>query len=329
MTIFAVVKKEHMKLLSQIKERHGRLERWQRDSLRHVPTTASGETRHCHCCEHDYVGNYCPTCGQRAGTKRITWDTLKSGVMDVWGMGSRALPYTLWQLLLRPGYLIADYINGRRQVSFPPVKMLVVVALFVFVVMRWLMANEPPEAEVSSGVPSYDSIIDTLSTHYDWSALIAFSLFIYPTYVIFRFAPRCTAHTIPEGFYVQVFNATQFLIYLLAGELIGTFLPDDATWYLVLCPVVILFVLWRTYRQLFGYRWWGTLWRLLMVLACGGLTLFMFIFVFVCVDSILTHNTERLMDFLCGRLPFYLGAYALLMWGGYAIGKHTAARRTR
>ena len=115
-----------MKLLSQIKERQGRLERWQRDSLRHVPTTASGETRHCHCCEHDYVGNYCPTCGQRAGTKRITWDTLKSGVMDVWGMGSRALPYTLWQLLLRPGNLIAGYINGRRQVSFPPVKMPVV-----------------------------------------------------------------------------------------------------------------------------------------------------------------------------------------------------------
>ena len=30
---------------------------------------------------------------------------------------------------LRPGYLIHDYISGKRQVSFPPVKMLFIVAI--------------------------------------------------------------------------------------------------------------------------------------------------------------------------------------------------------
>ena len=47
---------------------------------------------------------------------------------------TRSLPYTLWQLLWRPGYLIRDYISGKRQVSFPPVKMLVVMALLVVLV---------------------------------------------------------------------------------------------------------------------------------------------------------------------------------------------------
>jgi hypothetical protein len=65
---------------------------------------------------------------------RITWRTLRQGFAMLWGMDSRSLPYTLWQLLLRPGYLIGDYISGRRQVSFPPIKMLAIVALFALII---------------------------------------------------------------------------------------------------------------------------------------------------------------------------------------------------
>ena len=97
----------------KIKKSYNQFKQWQRNSLLHVTSTPSSDTHHCHCCENDYTGNYCPTCGQRAGVKHLTWNSVRSGVMDVWGVGSRSLPYTLWQLLLRPGYLIADYINGR------------------------------------------------------------------------------------------------------------------------------------------------------------------------------------------------------------------------
>ena len=44
-------------------------------------------------------------------------------------MDTRSLSFTLIQLLLRPGYLIHDYLSGKRQVSFPPVKMLFIVAI--------------------------------------------------------------------------------------------------------------------------------------------------------------------------------------------------------
>jgi len=64
----------------------------------------------------------------------ITWHSVWQGVMDVWGVGTRSLPFTLWQLLWRPGYLIRDYISGKRQVSFPPVKMLVVMAVHLVLV---------------------------------------------------------------------------------------------------------------------------------------------------------------------------------------------------
>ena len=44
-------------------------------------------------------------------------------------MDSRSLLFTLVQLLQRTGYLISDYISGKRQASFPPVKMLLIVAI--------------------------------------------------------------------------------------------------------------------------------------------------------------------------------------------------------
>ena len=131
------------------KQSFSKFRQWQKDSTLHIPQP-SDERHHCHCCDSDYTGNYCPQCGQKAGDQHITWASIRTGVMDLWGMGTRSLPYTLWQLLLRPGYLIGDYISGRRQVSFPPIKMLVFVALLVYIVISILSpedTNKNPESD--------------------------------------------------------------------------------------------------------------------------------------------------------------------------------------
>lgn len=127
--------------------------------------------------------------------------------MDLWGMGTRSLPYTLWQLLLRPGYLIGDYISGRRQVSFPPIKMLVFVALLVYIVIS-ILSPEDTNKNPESDYMMLDYAFSFFEKHYDVGMMFFFSLFIIPTYFIFRFAPRCDHHTLPEGFYIQVFNST-------------------------------------------------------------------------------------------------------------------------
>ena len=95
---------------------------------------ATNEEQHCNNCGRTFIGNFCPYCSQKAGEGYIGWKSVQQSVMDVWGLGSRSLPNTVWQLFLRPGYLISDYISGKRQVSFPPVKMLFilsVVAIFL------------------------------------------------------------------------------------------------------------------------------------------------------------------------------------------------------
>jgi hypothetical protein len=65
---------------------------------------------------------------------RIGWNSVHQSVMDVWGLGSRSVLSSACQLLLRPGYFVSDYISGKRQVSFPPMKMLFILVVAYFII---------------------------------------------------------------------------------------------------------------------------------------------------------------------------------------------------
>ena len=92
------------------KKRCERLRQWQKKPFEYE--FANNEEHKCNNCEHTFKGNYCPYCSQKAGEGYIGWDSVRQSVMDVWGLGSHSLPNTVLQLLVRPGYLISDYISG-------------------------------------------------------------------------------------------------------------------------------------------------------------------------------------------------------------------------
>ena len=82
-------------------------------------------------------------------------------------------------------------------------------------------------------------------------ALLSGCIFILPTWVLFRNAPRYPHHSIPEGFFLQVYIAIlSFIISSLFAET-----------YLISMPLTFVYT-YATYKQLFGYGYWGTLWRL-------------------------------------------------------------------
>ena len=131
-----------------IKKRYARFKAWQRKPFNYG--FRCHDLQHCNNCGHDFTGNFCPYCAQRAGTGRITWNSVLSSVTLLWGMDSRSLPYTLLQLAGRPGYFIRDYIGGRRQISFPPIKMLVIVALIVTLIEHFILPQAEAVQEFSS-----------------------------------------------------------------------------------------------------------------------------------------------------------------------------------
>ena len=228
------------------------------------------------------MGNYCPYCSQKRGIGRITWKSVAKGIGEVWGLHNRSMFYTLVQLFLRPGYFISDYIGGKRQVSFPPVKMLVLIGVlgvivdfltgaihgmvyshgekmgYVNDVFNWLNVHVngmfPPPSEYLSDV------LNWLNTHPDVFSLILLSFLIIPIYFIFRFAPRNTRHSIPQGFFIQVFSTAVFMVMNMLYDITAL------GWLVVLLSIVLIFV---TYKQLFGYGLWGTLWRLVMAFLCA------------------------------------------------------------
>lgn len=82
----------------------------------HYVNRHEDSVQHCCNCGTEFADNFCPRCGQRAEVGRVGWNSVKENVALLWGMDSRSLTYTLDQLLGRPGYLVRDYISGRRLV---------------------------------------------------------------------------------------------------------------------------------------------------------------------------------------------------------------------
>jgi hypothetical protein len=233
----------------QLIQKYQRFNQWQRSEPHYVNRHADTVQR-CHNCGTEFSDNYCPRCGQRAEVGRVGWSSIKENIALLWGMDSRSFVYTLFQLLTRPGYLVRDYISGRCQVSFPPVKMLVIVSLFTFIVeSAFHLDNEI--LTLKTNITEIDKIIKWFNDNKSWGTLFFQAFYILPTWVVFRFAPRYPRHTLPEGFFVQVFLSTLSLL-LTFIDYLGLSVFEN---------IISTFFFLIAYRQLFGYSWWGTLWR--------------------------------------------------------------------
>lgn len=215
------------------------------------------EEHQCPNCGHVFKGNYCPVCSQGAGDGHITWKWVGKSILEIWGMDTRSLPNTLLQLLWRPGHLIGDYIGGHRQVCYKPVNMLFIVAL-VYVILMQIIGHDVSIADIElvGGDPDgYFKMINAsykwMVAHPGWAMMILTMIMILPTLIVFRFAPRHSRLTFPENIFIQIFMSTLMLIVAFTISV-----SNGITFFLIPLYYYIC------YRQLFGYKFWGTTWRL-------------------------------------------------------------------
>ena len=260
----ASIKERYARLRPSIKERYARFQAWKQNGPVFKVKESTGHT--CACCGYEYEGNFCPVCAQKAGQRRITWGALRESALDLWGLGTRSMPFSIWQLMLRPGYFIADYISGKRQVSFPPVKMLffvTVITLLIENIFGVTHANIKIDLDDEISIFNITIItINWLEENPAWATLILLSFFIIPTHLICSQSPRCNRHTLPESFFIQVFIGVQMNVW----RLLTNVLPKGHVASIALILLIMLGLVWfRTYYQLFGYSVWGTLWRIVAV----------------------------------------------------------------
>ena len=82
----------------------------------------------CACCGTEFVGNFCPRCGQSASVNRFSLKQAIDLFLDVWDVNNRSVFRTMRDMLLRPGYMIRDYLNGMQAGYFSPFKMFFLLA---------------------------------------------------------------------------------------------------------------------------------------------------------------------------------------------------------
>jgi hypothetical protein len=114
---------------------------------------------------------------------RVGCNSIKDNIAILWGLDSRSLSYTIVQLLGRPGYLVRDYISGHRQVSFPPVKMLVIICLFM-VIIETLFHLENDVLTHHFEVKEIDDVIAWINSQKSWATLLVQSIILFVTHRI-------------------------------------------------------------------------------------------------------------------------------------------------
>jgi hypothetical protein len=301
----------------EIKEKYQHFKQWQRQPMKYADCD---DVHYCNNCGLMFSGNFCPRCSQKADIGRINWRSVRNGIMDIWGLGTRSLIYSIWQLLMRPGYFISDYISGKRQVSFPPVKMLFIVTVIYSLIIYWLFPKV-------FGIQLHDidegsrqllnNFYEWYESHFSWAMLGMSVLAIIPTWVMFRYAPRNTRHSLPEGFFIQVLLSVLmvvlnfFLIYLVLVNLIA---------YNVAIALFTMFYYIVGYMQLFGYGFWGTLWREAFVLLPIVLIEFGLIFAFFGIDALAPLNKQISADEMLQMKIIAIGGLLLLAVMIMAVG---------
>ena len=110
-----------MKKRINLKEKYREFKAWQ---MRPREVAANSQEEHeCLNCHDHYTGNFCPRCGQAATTDRFSMKVAAENFADAYGMGERGMFRTIRDLILRPGYLILDYLRGMRSSYFAPFKL--------------------------------------------------------------------------------------------------------------------------------------------------------------------------------------------------------------
>ena len=104
--------------------------------------------------------------------------------------------------------------------------------------------------------------------HLDVMSLILLSYLIILNYFIYRSAPRNPRHTLPQGFFIQVFTAIAFLVFNMFDDL------TSWHWFSFVLGNVWTYAV---YKQFFGYGVWGTLWRVVLALVCAHLLALLFL----------------------------------------------------
>ena len=282
-------------MISNITDKWRAFCEWQKQSPQIIKKSA--EHHCCHTCGEEYQGNFCPQCGQSAQIGRYSFRKAMLLFLDVWGVGNRGMFRTLRDLILRPGYLIRDYISGMQAAYFPPFKLLFLMTAFTLFAMVGISQEEQDEYDkgfqravkgYKESFEKYDGkkeLTESERTDLAWNKVLYFImeslyektalfflavmfLLTIPLYVFFRKTPHIPDMRFSELLVAMVYIMSMLEIYLIMYYRIPFFGYLMYAW--IFLPIIPL-------KQLSGFKWWRTILYVLLsylglcILFIGGI----------------------------------------------------------
>ena len=270
-----------------MKQKYRRFKEWQKSPYQVKPLV--DEEHDCATCGTHYRGNYCPRCGQSASIGRYSLKNAVLLFLDVWGLGNRSMFRTLRDLVLRPGYLIRDYLQGMQMAYFPPFKLFFLLIAFSVLVdtglnikgeNRWEKAKKQYTASISfanekqtdPAVSSQEKetaavaskTLDTVQKLYGWIEnhqtvfqLLWLLLFSAPLYLFFRHSPAIPDIRYPEFFVAMVYTNNLLFIASIICGLLCLGIGIEMLCYLL--PIIPL-------KQLSGYSYKRTMVKVILAI---------------------------------------------------------------
>ena len=265
--------------------KYKRFKEWEKQP--HQVAPLSDEHHECATCGTHFEGNYCPRCGQSARIGRYSFKKAFLLFLDVWGIGNRGMFRSLRDLILRPGYMIRDYLRGMQMAYFPPFKLFfLLIALWLLVdtgmniqginrdkqnkqeteeiltqVVPKNMTQEEDEKDREFDAKVSGKINTFIETHSSAVILASLLLFSLPLCLLFRHSPAIPDLRFSECFVAMVYITDMIIIYYIIPLLLCFSVKAEIVYDLLAILLVIIPI-----KQLSGYNYWSTFWRLLAAL---------------------------------------------------------------
>lgn len=267
------------------RERLHQVKTWQEQPRQIAPMIQ--EEHECLNCHDHYTGRFCPRCGQAATTSRFSMKVAAENFAEAYGMGERGMFRTIRDLILRPGYLILDYLRGMRMSYYAPFKMFFLLFAISTLVTHGLnikgqalyddseasVQNLEKEIDEKTGSTAEQDVLEIEGETFKFSdrtKAIVYKIFDrmerfekrFPSintlillmivsgflYLFFRHCPKIPDLRYPEFFMALLYIANMYTVYSIVFDFFCLSKLSSYSIFLTLIPL----------KQMSGYSWWRT-----------------------------------------------------------------------
>jgi len=204
---------------------------------------------------------------------------------------------TLWQLIWRPGYVMSDFINGKGRRYLKPFQLLMGTTILLAIALAIVpakvekgeslevrlerqLSEEAITPEAKEKAKPIWTCVRYMEKYRLWQeenmafGLLATSVIsVFFTWLLFRKSPRRpndfvqakekqANYNFPEILTIEIFVASQLqLVNTVWVLIVGWTRPTLALDPFVFPGIVSYIIMFIDYQQLFGRKWYSTLWR--------------------------------------------------------------------